>query len=178
MSPLGFPKWLVQIIGLPPTPDTQLDCRTQKKVSSNEETVLLLFPGMANPQHPDFPFLKCNENILKTCLVLRLCGRITPLLPRTPLCPILEETVSMSYPSASWECQIVEQRGAGRILIPDLYSVGGFVGPKRQIKTNQKKHHSILSLKAGPQRASGVPPVEEVSLPSGGLPGASCCSQP
>lgn len=51
----------------------------KRKFPLNKETVLLLFPRMANPQHPDFPFLKSNENVLKTCLVLWLCGQITSL---------------------------------------------------------------------------------------------------
>lgn len=104
---------------------------------------------MANPQHPDFPFLKSNENTPKTgsvlwgfCCFCFCFRRITPLLPLTPLHPVLAETVSMSYSSTFWGCQIAEQRGAGWILVPDLCGVGGFVGPKRQIKTNQKKHCS------------------------------------
>lgn len=52
----------------------------------------------------------------------------------------------------------MEQRGAGWILVPDLCSVGGFVGPKRQIKTNQKSIAQILSLKAGPQIAKWLFP--------------------
>ena len=80
--PTGFSQ-TVPIIGGALLLDTQLNCRVKKKVFSDEETFfLLLFPWMANPYTlPSLFFFfkkKSNENILKTCLVVRLCGRITP----------------------------------------------------------------------------------------------------
>lgn len=54
---------------------------------------------MADSQHPHFLFLKQQREHptdLPICLVVWLCGRITPGLPLTPACPILEETLGTS----------------------------------------------------------------------------------
>lgn len=66
----------------------------------------------------------------------------------------------MGYFPTIWKCQVMGHRGAGRILVLYLCSVGSLVGPKRQMKTKQiikkKKHCSILSLK-GPKQQVALP---------------------
>lgn len=136
----------------------------KKKVSSEWRHIFAFISWNGRLLAPRLPFLRKQWDIQKTCLVLWLCGRITLLLPLTPPCPILEDTMWTSSFSTFWECWVVGQRGAGRILVPGLCGVGSLVGPKRQIKTNQKKHCLTLSLKAGPRTASGSPPAECLSL--------------
>lgn len=74
----------------------------------------------------------------------------------------------MNYFSTFWKCQVVGHRGAGWILVSDLCSVGSFVGPKRQIKTNQKKALLDFELEGWAPNSKWLSPCR-TSLPSGGF---------